>query len=207
MGWDEGLPDPQARPHAMGVWCFCATLLLGPSVLVWLVRLSALGMGCEPGPDLCRNIAVGGGLRDTLDLAWLIGSNSLISLGIAFAAAIVALRLRRPLLASLSLMILPLTALVLPTLAVYTALYSGCEANEAGVGDCVLWGARMGMSFHRAAMAPWIVYGVVPYSFTFALMIGAIGLLFFRQRTAMNGSPLARPSFNRAAKSFDDSRD
>jgi hypothetical protein len=163
-------------------------------------------MGCEPGPDLCRNIAVGGGLRDTLDLAWLIGSNSLVSLGIAFAAAIVALRLRRPLLASLSLMILPLAALVVPTLAVYTALYSGCEVNEAAVGDCILWGARMGMSFHRAAMAPWIVYGVVPYSFTLALMVGAIGLLFFRQLPASPRTPFAKPRFGRVTKSFDDSR-
>lgn len=207
MGWDEGVPDPETRPRASSVWWFCATLLLGPSLLVWLVRLSALGMGCEPGPDLCRNIAIGGGLRDTLDLAWLIGSNSLASLGIAFAAAIVALRLRRPLLASLSLMILPLAALVLPTLAVSTALYSGCEANEAGVGDCVLWGARMGMSFHSAALAPWIVYGVVPYSFTLALMVGAIGLLFFRQRPAANNTAFTRSQFGRAAKSFDPSRE
>lgn len=191
----------------MGVWCFCATVLLGPSALVWLVRLSALGMGCEPGPDLCRNMAVGGGLRDTLDLAWLIGSNSLASIAIAFAAAIVALRLHRPLLASLSLMILPLAALVLPTLAVYTAIYSGCEANEAGVGSCLLWGAKMGMSFHRAAMATWLVYGIVPYSFTLALMIGAVGMLFFRQPPRAPSAGFSRPGFSRAAKSFDDSRD
>jgi hypothetical protein len=162
------------------------------------------GLRTRPGP--LPHIAVGGGLRDTFDLAWLIGSNSLISQAIAFAVAIVALRLRRPLLASLSLTILPLAALVLPTLAVYTALYSGCEANEAGVGDCVLWGARMGMSFHRAAMAPWIVYGVVPYSFTLALMAGAIGLLFFRQRPATKRTAFPRPRFGRAARSFDDSQ-
>ena len=99
-----------------------------------------------------------------------------------------------------------LAALVLPTLAVYTALYSGCEANEAGVGDCILWGARMGMSFHRAAMAPWIVYGVVPYSFTLALMVGAIGLLFFRQLPASSRTPFAKQRFGRVTKSFDDSR-
>ncbi len=188
----------------MGVWWFCATLLLGPSMLVWMVRLSALGMGCEPGPDLCRNFAIGGGLRDTLDLAWIIGSNSLVSLAIGFAAAIIALRARRPLMASLSLLVLPLAALVLPTLAVYTALYSGCEANEAGVGDCLLWGARMGMSFHRAAMAPWIIYAVVPYSFALALTIGAIGLLFFRPRSQPPETPFIRPRFGRTAKTFDD---
>jgi hypothetical protein len=204
---ERGAPNRHARPHALSVWYLCATLLLGPSVLVWLVRLTVLGMGCAPGPGLCRSVAVGGGLRDTLELAWFIGSNSLASLAIAFAAAIVALRLRRPLMASLSLMILPLAALVLPTLAVYTALYSGCEANEAGVGDCVLWGAQMGMSFHRAAMAPWIIYGIVPYSFALAMVIGAIGLLFFRPRPETSDVPFIRPRFDRATKTFDDSQD
>jgi hypothetical protein len=46
-----------------------ATLLLGPSLLVFLVRLAALGMGCEPGPDFCRGMALGAGLRDALGLA------------------------------------------------------------------------------------------------------------------------------------------
>jgi hypothetical protein len=189
----------------MWAWWFCVALLVGPSVLVWLVRLSALGMGCEPGPDLCRNMAIGSGLHDTLDLAWLIGSNSLASMAIAFVAAGIALKMRRPLMASLSLMILPLAALVLPTLAVYTALYSGCEANEAAIGSCQLWGTAMGMSFHRAAMAPWIIYGIVPYSFTLALMIGAVGMLFFWRHPVATSSPFAHPRFNRAAKTFDDS--
>ena len=186
------------------MWCLCATLLLGPSVLVWLVRLSALAMGCEPGPDLCRTMAVGGGLRDALELAWLLGSHALVSFAIACVAGVVALRQHRPLMASLSVMILPLAALALPTLAVHTALYSGCEANEAGVGDCLLWGAQMGMSFHRAAIAPWIVYAAVPYCFALALLFGAVGLLFFRSRPEPLARPFTWPRFERAAKTFDD---
>jgi len=162
-------------------------------------------MNCPLGPDPCRGIAIGAGFRDTLGLAWLIGSQAITSLSIAFVAAIAALRLRRPLMAALSLLVLPLAALVLPTLAVYTALYPGCEANEAGVGDCLLWGAGMGMSFHRAAMAPWIIYGIVPYGFTFAIMIGAIGVLFFRQLPGAPRIPLMPPRFSRTATSFDDS--
>ena len=84
----EGAPLPQGRPHAFGVWYICVALLLGPSFLVWSVRLTALGLGCVPGPQLCRNIAVGGGFRDTLDRAWLVGTNPLVGLAIAFAAAI-----------------------------------------------------------------------------------------------------------------------
>lgn len=193
------------RPHAFSVWCLCVAVLLGPSVLVWFVRIAALGMSCTPGPHPCRNIALGAGFRDVLALAWLIGSQAITSLSIAFVASVAALRLKRPLMAALSLLVLPLAALVLPTLAVYTALYPGCEANEAGVGDCLLWGAGMGMSFHRAAMAPWIIYGMVPYCFTLAMMIGAIGILFFRHLPGSPRIPLVPPRFNRAATSFDDS--
>ena len=102
---------------------------------------------------------------------------------------------------------LPLAALVLPTLAVYTALYSGYEANEAAVGDCRLWGAAMGMSFHRAALAPWIIYAMVPYCFALALMISAIGFFFFRPRENASGSSFARSRLDRTAKSFDDTRE
>jgi hypothetical protein len=203
----EGKPLREEKPHAMGVWWLCATLLVGPSILVWLVRFAALAMGCAPGPGTCRSLTIGGGLHDTLDLAWLISTNSIASLAIAFTASIVALTVRRPLLASLSLMMLPLLALVMPTLAVYTALYSGCQANEAAVGDCVLWGAHMGMSFHRAAMAPWLIYGIVPYCFTLALMIGAVGLLFFRQRPESSRNPFAGSRFPRTSKAFEDPRD
>lgn len=161
------------------MWSFCATLPLGPSLLVFPVRLAALGMGCEPGPDFCRGVALGAGLRDAPGLAWLVGSSPLASFAIASASVVTALRMRRPLMASLSVMILPLAALVLPALAVSTALHPGCQANEAGVGDCQLWGGQIGMSFHRAAMAPWISYGAVPYCFPLALMIGTAGMFFF----------------------------
>ncbi len=64
----------------------------------------------------------------------------------------------------MSALLLPIAALVLPTLAVFASTYSGCAANEGGVGDCTLWGAEMGMAFHTAATAPWLLYDIVPYS-------------------------------------------
>ena len=134
------------------------------------------------GPGLCHGIALGGGLRDTLHLAWFAGTDTTITLAIAFAAAIAALIARRPLLAGLSLLILPIIGLVLPVLAVFFSSYDGCEVNEAGVGSCVLWGAHMGTAFHTAAVAPWLIYAIVPYSFALALMVGVIGFLFFRRR-------------------------
>jgi hypothetical protein len=174
--------ESPAPKHSLPLcaWALCAAVLLGPSILVWFVRGSALAMGCAPGPALCRGMELGGGLRDTLELAWLVGLNALFALAIAFAAAVLALTLRRPLLAALSPLVLPLAALAFPALAVYASTYSGCQVDEDGIGDCALWGAHMGMTFHRAAQASATLYDIVPYSFALALMVGFIGFLFFR---------------------------
>jgi len=173
---------PPPRHTALTVWGVCVAILLVPSLLAWSVRFMALGMQCAPGPQLCQGIGLGGGLRDTLGLCWLIGTDTLLSIVIALAASIAALCDRRPLLAALSLLLLPIAALVLPTLAVYISTYDGCEVNEAGVGTCMLWGASMGMSFHHAASVPWLLYGFVPYSFALSLIVGAVGFLFFRPK-------------------------
>lgn len=184
---DEDVAPPPRHSLALCAWGLCAAVLLGPSVLVWFVRGTAFAMGCMPGPDLCRGMTLGGGLRDTLDLAWLISLNGLFALAIAFAAAVIALILRRPLLAALSPLVLPLAALAFPTLAVFASTYSGCQVNEDGIGDCTLWGAHMGMTFHHAAQASQTIYDVVPYCFALALMVGFIGFLFFRPLPDGNG--------------------
>lgn len=177
---EEELPPRQSV--LLCAWALCAALLLGPSVLVWFVRATALALGCMPGPGACQGMALGGGLRDALDLAWLISLNGLLSLAIALAAAIIALAWRKPLLAALSALLLPLASLVLPAVAVFASTYSGCDVNEDGIGDCSLWGAHMGMTFHHAAQASQTLYDIVPYCFALALMVGFIGFLFFRPR-------------------------
>jgi len=161
----------------------CAAVLLAPSLLVWFVRGVGLAAQCAPGPELCRGMTLGGGLRDTLDLAWILGSDTLLIVLIALVAAIAALCARRPLLAGLSLLLFPVAAVLLPMLAVSISRFDGCQVNESGVGDCVLWGAHMGMSLHRAAIANSALFDMVPYSFALALMIGAIGFLFFREQS------------------------
>ncbi|HTQ15339.1 MAG TPA: hypothetical protein VMH86_15820 [Rhizomicrobium sp.] len=173
-------PPPPKRTGAIYILCACAAILLAPSFLAWFVRIAALGMQCAPGPDLCRGQSLGGGFRDALDLAWIVGSNPLVAVSIAFVGGVAALIARRPLSAGLSMLILPLAALLLPTVAVWSALYRDCRPNEAGVGDCTLWGAQMGMAFHEAARVPGMIYDIAPYSFALALMVGAIGFLFFR---------------------------
>lgn len=178
----EPAPPPPERHTALGVWTLIAAVLLGPSLLVWIVRAAAFGFQCAPGPGSCHGIPLGGGLRDTLNLAWLIGDNTTPVVLLGIAAAIAALFARRPLLAALSALVLPMATLVLPTMAVFTSTYDGCASNEAGVGSCTLWGAQMGMSFHRATLAPWLLYDVVPYAFAAAIMLGLIGWMFCREK-------------------------
>lgn len=178
----EPSPAPPKRHAALGVWALIAAIFLGPSLLAWIVRASAFGLGCAPGPAECHGLALGGGFRDTLNLAWLIGTNTVFVVLLGVLAAITALCARRPLLAALSALVLPICALALPTLAVFVSRYHGCAVNEAGIGTCRLWGAQMGMSFHTAATAPWLLYDIVPYSFAAALMLGLIGWAFCRER-------------------------
>src|ERR1700679_1012932 len=173
-------PPPPKRSGATGFLCACVAVLLAPSALVWLVRGIGFALSCAPGPGACHGMALGGGLRDALDLAWLLGANPLAAIFIALAAAITALAARRPLSAGLSLLVLPIAALLLPTAAVWMSTYPGCQVNDAGVGDCTLWGAQMGMAFHQAARTTGLIYDIAPYTFALALMVGAIGFLFFR---------------------------
>ena len=180
----EPAPPPPKRHTALGVWTAIAALMLAPSLLVWIVRGTAFALRCAPGPALCHGMKLGGGLRDTLDLAWLASANPtwLVLLGIA--ASIAALFARRPLVAGLSALVLPLATLALPTIAVFVSTYDGCASNEGGVGSCALWGAQMGASFHAAATAPWLLYDIMPYSFAASIMLGLIGWMFCREREA-----------------------
>ncbi len=171
-------------PHriAMRVWLVCAAVLLAPSILVWAIRGAAMAFSCPPGMEMCHGFSLGGVLRVALNAAWFVGTNTFVALMIGFAASIAALFARRPLLAGLSVLLLPLGALVLPKYAVTASTYRGCPVNDAGVGDCLLWGSHMGMSFHRAAFVPGLIYGVFPYAFALAMMVGVIGFLFCRKR-------------------------
>lgn len=169
---------------ALCVWGLCAALLAGPPLLVWIVRLTAFGAACTPGPSLCHGMALGGGLRDTLALAWILGAHTGPALAVALFAAIAALSERRPLLASMGLLLLPIAAVLLPIAAVSVSLYPGCAANEDGIGDCILWGAHMGMSLHEAAATTSGLSDTMPYGFALALMVGAVGFVFCRPKNS-----------------------
>lgn len=178
---DEEEPRPRPRTARL-VWAVCCMALIAPSLLVWIVRGTAYALRCAPGPDKCHGMTLGAGLRDTLELAWALPSNSLVLLVIAFGAAIAAVIDRRVLLGAITLVAVPVIALLLPMIAVFTSTYQNCPVNEGGVGDCPLWGANMGMAFHLAANVNDLVYGFAPYTFAAALMLGMLGWFFTRPK-------------------------
>jgi len=50
---------PSLRP-----WALCVAVMIGPSLLVWTVRLGALFAGCAPGPGLCHGVPLGAGSEE-----------------------------------------------------------------------------------------------------------------------------------------------
>lgn len=172
-------------------WALCVALLLGPSVLVWTVRLAALASGCAPTAGLCHGMALGAGLRDALNLAWVVSTSSILLVGLSLAATLLAFRAHRPLTGTLSMLALPLLAPMLPLLAVLFSRHDGCTLSSDGFGACDLWGAAMGMSFHTAAIARDVVFSIFPYTFALTMMLGVLGFCFARPKTPSEPHPMA----------------
>ncbi len=172
------------RSPAMMAFFAMSSLLIVPALLVWIVRGVAFAESCAPGPSLCQGLPFGLGLEDALDLAWALPTNTALLITIAVAATIAGIIAKRPFLAAASLLILPVASLVLPMIAVTSAHYDGCVIDESGVGDCVLWGAKMGMSFHTAAQVPGLIFDFFPYTAALALMLGLLGWFFAQPRPA-----------------------
>jgi hypothetical protein len=172
-------------------WAVCVLLLLGPALLVWIVRATAFAAQCAPGPDPCHGMALGAGLRDTLMLSWAVSTNTLFLVGLSVIATLAAFRAWRPMLGTLTMLLLPILAPVLPILAVLLSRYDDCPVSTDGIGSCMLWGASMGMSFHNAPIARDLVYGIVPYTFALTVMLGVLGFFFARPRRLPPPHPMA----------------
>lgn len=179
-------------------WGVCVSILMGPAVLVWIVRGVAYAVQCNPGPGLCHGIPLGAGLRDTLELAWAVSTHTWFLIGLSIIATLAAFRSYRPMLGTLTLLLLPILSLVLPMLAVLFSRWDDCPVSTDGIGSCQLWGASMGMSFHTAAQARDIIYGIVPYTFSLTVMLGLLGFFFARPRPVPPPHPMAH------MRSFDD---
>jgi hypothetical protein len=186
---DDGIPA-KATPTLMP-WALCVAVLLGPALLVWFVRVVTLVAQCAPGPGLCHGVAFGAGLRDALVLSWTVSTNAPFLIALSVVATLLAFRALRPMLGTLSLLILPVLSLLLPMLAVLVTRYEDCPVSTDAIGSCQLWGAAMGMSFHNAAVARDILYGVMPYTVSFAVMLGVLGYFFARPRPEKPRHPMA----------------
>jgi hypothetical protein len=171
-----------SRAATLMPWALCVAGLLGPAMLVWVVRLSAAAAGCTPGPELCHSIPFGAGLRDALALAWVIPTSGFLLGVLSLAATLFAFRACRPLTGTLSMLVLPILAPVLPMLAVIFSRYGDCAVSGDGIGNCRLWGAAMGMSFHNAAVAHDVLYSIFPYTFALTMMLGVLGFCFARPK-------------------------
>ncbi|HUO99380.1 MAG TPA: hypothetical protein VMU01_11970 [Rhizomicrobium sp.] len=186
---DEELPKSAPSP-SLTPWALCVAVLLGPALLVWVVRAFAFAAGCEPGPAACQGVPLGAGLRDALALDWAISTSALLLVGLSIIATLFAFRACRPLLGTLTLLLLPILAPVLPMIAVLMSRYEDCPVSTDGIGSCQLWGASMGMTFHKAAIAPDFVYGVVPYTVALTFMLGLLGFFFARPRPSAPPTPM-----------------
>lgn len=178
--------------HSLRPWAFVVAVLLGPSLLVWTVRLTALFAGCGPGPGRCHGMALGAGFRDALGFAWVVSTSPMLLMVLALAATLLAFRACQPLLGTLSLLALPILTPMLPIVAVLASRYDGCAVSTDALGGCQLWGASMGMSFHDAAIARDVVYSIVPYTFALAVMLGILGFCFARPKAPPAPHPMAQ---------------
>lgn len=179
---DMGEAVVKRRKPARALFFIANAVLIIPSILVWVTRGVAFAESCVPGPKLCHGLPIGVGLRDTLALAWALPTDTLLLVTVAVAATIAGIFARRPLTAAACLLLLPVASLVLPMVAVASAHYDGCTVDESGVGNCLLWGTNMGMSFHTAAQVPQLIFGFFPYTAALALMLGLLGWFFAQPR-------------------------
>jgi hypothetical protein len=176
---------------ALIVWCVCTFALIGPPLLAWAVRGIAYAAACTPGPEPCSSLPLGEALRATLTMSWAFSSSLVVLVVLSLIATLAAFCERKPLFGTLSFFLLPLIALALPMLAVYVSRYDGCDINPDGVGSCVLWGVRMGMSFHTAATVQDKLYDLMPQLAGLTVMLGLLGWFFAhptRRRRARVGT-------------------
>lgn len=174
----EGLKAWAIEHAAAIVWWLCVVLLIAPPLLAWLMRAIAFAASCQPGADPCVSEAVSLILRGTLSLAWALTGSIFWLLFISVVATLAAFFQRRPFTGTLTLFLLPIFALTLPMLVVYVSKYDGCAINPDGVGNCVLWGTRMGRSFHDAAMVQDRLFDLMPTLASLTVMLGILGWFF-----------------------------
>lgn len=208
MAFADHFQDPEPKlgngmaTFARHVWAFIVAALVLPVLAAWLIRGGFAIAGCEPAAAAClddpANAIGSSALKATLDIAWLMGSTDIVTLGLTTLAAMAAIIGLRPIHAALTVLIVPLAALLLPVWLVGQTAYNGCAVSEGRVGDCILWGAHMGDTFHAAATAPALIYTYTPFAVAGALVAGLLGWIVYWGARQMANPKVQRP-FKRTA--------
>jgi hypothetical protein len=199
-------PEPKLgngmATFARHVWLFIVCALTLPVLFAWLVRGAFAVAGCDPSATACfadpANAIAGSALKATLDIAWMVGATDIVTLGLTTLAAMAAIIGLRPVHAALTVLIVPLAALLMPVWLVGQTAYAGCAVSEGRVGDCVLWGTHMGDTFHQAAIAPALIYTYTPFAVAGALVAGLLGWIVYWGARQM-ANPRSQRPFKRTA--------
>ena len=167
---------------AKTVWLFGLAAFVAPALLGWTILWLGRSEGCAFGAASCVKLPVlGAAFKQTLDLAWALGTSPAALIPLALVVALAAILARSPRRAFIGVFGGPTLALLLPVLVVMSALYPGCRLDESG-GSCTFWGVAMGDSFSTAAVAPWLVYIIPPVAFAAGLASMLIAFIVKRQR-------------------------
>jgi hypothetical protein len=191
MAFEQHFRQPE--PHKLGnglatfarhVWVFIVAVMVVPAAIAWLIRAGFAIGGCEPAAAACFADPANGialtALKSTLDIAWMIGANTLVALGLTTLAAMAAIIGVRPINAAFTVLLMPHAVLFLPKWLVDYTAYPGCAVSEAHIGNCVLWGTKMGDAFHSAAVAyPSLIYTYTPFAVAGALIAGLLGWIVY----------------------------
>ena len=200
MAFADHFEEPEPKlgngmaAFARHVWLFIVLVLTLPVTAAWLFRGVFAVAGCEPSAAPClgdpANAILGSAMKGTLDIAWMVGSTDIVTLGLTTLAAMAAIIGLRPVYAALTVLIAPLASLLLPVLLVGKTTYAGCAVSEGHVGDCVLWGMHMGDTFHSAASAPALIYTYTPFAVAGALVAGLLGWIVYWGAVQMSKPPV-----------------
>lgn len=181
----EFQPPPPPRISvaelALRIWWFAVATLLLPAILAWFVRGTAFAIGCTPGAGQCLaggtfEGLLGASFQGLLDMAWLVGAVAPVTLGLTLAAGLAAIVAARPIRAALTVLLVPMAALMLPIWLVGVSADPGCHAANT-VAHCVLWGRAMSASIARAGPALELTYTYVPLGVAAALVAGLLGCI------------------------------
>lgn len=138
-----------------------------PAGLGWVVLGLGAILGCPTEAPGCAGLPLGPWLKWSLDWAWLwaVGGAAFPAIAVLIGGMI-RVRFWMVFLAAG----LPPLAWLLPMTVVMQAAHAACMVNEGGVGDCVVWGTSMGMTFHAAPVVGWMAVLVFPASGAGALL-------------------------------------